>query len=319
MDNGRKISIIAIEITNYCNYSCRFCPQSIWRMYNKPLYNRNKGFISFPLFSKLILEADKIASEVNFGFFGEPMLHPYFCNLIDMLKYRNTKLKFVMNTNLSVANKHIFQTLIDINMTELRISIDAATPATYDTIRPGKYWMDIEGKINIGDRFETICHKMEYWFSLSNHVPTRHVFTVNSKNVGELKQYVEKWLPYLGDSDCILVKNVLTYGGKMQDEMIRPNPCNVWENNMLIVDWAGRVSPCNLDVNMDLEIGDVTTNSLLEISNNHNRHKLERESIKKNIDPCKSCIDANNWTDIFFFKKGDRWTDECYKILKVDN
>lgn len=307
----KPVFSVQVELTNNCNYSCAFCPQSHWRKpeFSERPYDRAKGYMDYDLFRKVIDEAGEISEEVNFSFFGEPTSHPEFLKFMDYLKTRNPELRVVMNTNLSYATREVFAKLIEIKLADLRLSIDAATPATYDRVRPGSFFLDLDGRPGKGDRFETICEKAAYWHSLPDHRPTRHVFTMCSINMNEARPFVERWLPLLGDNDIILVKSVLTYGGKMSDGMVSPNPCNVWESNLLTVDWTGNVSPCNLDTNMELVIGSVREKKLMEIFKNDKYGEFKRLSVRKDISPCSTCVDANNWSKNRIFKKGDAWRD----------
>ena len=318
--NQKPISSIQVELTNHCNYKCLFCPQSQWRLpqYSEVPYERPKGFMDFDLFCKVVDEAGQISNEINFSFFGEPMIHPEFLKFMDYLKGRKSSLRVVMNTNLSLATREIYQKLIDINLSDLRISLDAATSKIYKIVRPGMYYIDLDGIIQKGNGFETICKKAEYWFSLLNHRPTRHVFTVNSKNVAEAEMFVRRWLPLLGDNDIILTKNVLTYGGKISDRMIFRNPCNVWDIKMLTVDWTGRVTPCNLDNNMDLTIGSVLESNLLELYLSEKYKQIEYQSKSRQITPCRTCIDGNNWSRNLVFHKGDILNENCFNIYQDD-
>lgn len=312
----RPLFSIQVELTNCCNYRCRFCPQSLWReagAYDAP-FDRPKGFMAFDLFRNVIDEAAHIAREVNFSFFGEPMMHPEFLRFMDYLKSRNPRLRVVMNTNLSLATREIFSKLIEIELGDLRLSIDAATAETYEQVRPGRDCIDLDGKRGVDNRFETICRKAEYWFALPGHRPTRHVFTVNSINRFEMRCFVERWLPLLGENDIILTKNVLTYGGKVSDELIVENSCNVWDQRMLTVDWTGKVSPCNLDTNMDLAIGSIKETSLLELYRSAKYQEIRELSKAQEINPCKMCVDANNWSKNTVFRMGDRWTDRCAEM-----
>ncbi len=312
----KPVSSIQIELTNHCNYTCPQCPQSQWKnpTFSQVPFNRTKGIMDFDLFTKVVDQASQIANEINFSFFGEPMMIPEFTRYMNYLADRPTGLKIYMNTNLSFATKEIFQKLIDIRLTELRISIDAATRETYEIVRPGTYFVDLEGNSNTGDRFETICEKVEYWFGLSNHVPTKHVFTVQSRNIHELASYVNRWSPILGKDDVILTKTILTYGGKIKDDFILAHPCNVWDLDMLTIDWRGKVSPCNLDTNMDLAIGSFPEQSLVDLFYSQKKKQIQFLSEKKEIIPCKTCVDANNWTRNLVFKKGDRWKREYFEI-----
>jgi len=314
---ARTLHCVQIELTNHCTYRCTFCPQSQWRrsdLSGTP-YGRAKGFMDLDLFRRVVDQANEIAEFINFSFFGEPMMHPRFLKFMDYLKNRNPGLGVVMNTNLSLATRAIFDKLIEIDLTELRISIDAASEHTYNQVRPGRRFVDLDGAAGAGNRFETLCQKAEYWLDRADHTPTKHVFTVNSMNVADVEPFVRRWLGRLGTDDSILTKLVLTYGGKVADTMIRENPCNIWtDNNILTVDWTGCVSPCNLDVNMDLAIGSVQKSALLELHHGEKRKHIERLSKEKQRAPCKKCVDANNWSRNVVFRKGDHWNDRCLEM-----
>ena len=137
------------------------------------------------------------------------------------------------------------------------------------------------------------------------------MFTVNSDNLCQIEAYVRRWLPLLGEHDVILTKNVLTYGGKIHDDLVQAHPCNVWGLNMLLVDWTGRVSPCNLDTNMDLQIGSVRERSLLDLRRSEEYKRVEALSRARVIGPCRTCVDGNNWSRNFTFVKGDAWDPAC--------
>ncbi len=311
-EEAKPVSCVQVELTNHCNYSCANCPQSLKK--NKApgttaAYDRPTGFMDFGLYRRVIDQVNELGAEVNFSFFGEPTSHPEFLKFMDYLKGRNPEVRVVMNTNLSYATREIFAKLIEIGLGDLRLSIDAATAGTYDMVRPGRFYVGLDGAERHGGRFETICAKAEYWFSLPAHTPTRHVYTVSSKNRHETGAFVRRWLPLLGEKDIILTKSVLTYGGKMSDSEISPNPCNAWDINMLTVDWQGNVSPCNLDVNMELAIGSVKEKTLLELKDGSRYRELKRLSLEKKITPCDRCVDGNNWTKNAVYRKGDEWTE----------
>ncbi|MBN1674477.1 MAG: radical SAM protein [Kiritimatiellae bacterium] len=304
-----------VELTNHCNYRCRFCPQSRWRQQASGApYNRAKGYMDFDLYRRIIDEANQVALGVNFSFFGEPMMHPRFLDCMEYLNGRNPALRVVMNTNLSLATQEIFTKLIEIRLDNLRLSIDAATPETYETVRPGGRPVDLAGREVDGNRFEAVCRKAEWWFSLCEHTPTRHVFTVNSCNRHEVKAFVERWLPLLGENDAVLTKSVLSYGGKVFDDLVRPNPCNVWDAGGLTVDWAGNVSPCNLDTNMDLAIGNVEQSTLKTLRESPRYRELRRASNKGDIAACWACVDANDWRRNLVFRRGDCVSEDAFYI-----
>ena len=72
--------------------------------------------MEYDLYKKLIDFASKHAALINFSFFGEPMLHPEFLRFMDYLKNRPSTLSVVMNTNLTLATKEVFENLIEIKL-----------------------------------------------------------------------------------------------------------------------------------------------------------------------------------------------------------
>lgn len=307
----RRFNCIQIELTNNCNYKCPNCPRSADQM------TRKKGFVNINTVKRLLNESYGIAQYVNFSFFGEPLLHLNFIEIMDYTKNKPHNFKTVINTNMSLMTREIMDKLIDSRLSQLRISLDAISNETYDLVRPSRICLDLDGNRVSENRIDAMDEKINYWFSLKKHVPTRHVFPVSSLNVHEVLGYIQKWQPKLFVYDEILVKNILTYGGKNFDSRIVSAPCNVWDLGVLTVDWQGNVSPCNLDTNMDLVIGNIKDGSLMEIWNNPVFDELKKKSLAKTIFPCNKCIDSNNWSKNISVKKDNSFSVSKNKIVKL--
>lgn len=309
----KPIRSVQIELTNFCNYKCKFCPQAYYKdpNYNSAPFDRKKGYMSFETFKKSLEQCKKFSREINFSFFGEPTLHPEYSNFLKYLKQNKGKLNVVLNSNLSMVTKDIFDLWMDVGIRQCRFSIDAATNDTYDKVRPGGFIKNLKGKpIRDKPRLEVVKHKVKYWFNQPGHSPTRHVFVVCKRNVHEIEDYVRMWAPMLGTKDEILIKNVLTYGGVIHkdspgfDNLTFTNTCNVWNQKSLTIDWKGNVTPCNLDVNMGLTIGNIYEENLGEIFEGERWKKMRELSKRREVSPCSTCHDANNWTNNILIKKG---------------
>ncbi|NOQ22410.1 MAG: radical SAM protein [Candidatus Aegiribacteria sp.] len=316
LNKDRLFSSIQIELTNHCTNTCRYCPQSIWRSNcENGVFNREKGYMDKAFFKEVFTKAVKYTKLVNFSFFGEPMMHPDFLEIMDYVGNNKDNVRIVINTNLSLATREIFEKLIEICITELRLSIDSSTSETFEKLRPGKICFDLNGNTIEGNRFEDVTAKAEYWLGLSDHRPTRHVFAVNSQNVKEVKDFFKKWHSLLGKDDSILFKRILSYGGNMADDMVENHECNVWRYNMLTIDWQGNMSPCNLDVNMALNLGNIRNVSLGGLSKSKKYKELKRMSMSKSIQPCKSCFDANNWDSNILLRSTDVWNESLFSAI----
>lgn len=304
-----KINCVQIELTNNCNYRCARCPRT------PELMTRNQGFMKMELFDKVIKESFKISNSVNLSFFGEPSIHPYFSEVLDYFKNRPNKFKVVINTNLSLFTKDLFQKIIDAKITQIRVSVDAATPKTYDIVRPSLFCFTMNGLKVKNNYLNAIDEKLRYWHSLADHSSTRHVYAVSSLNRHEVDAYVKKWKPFLEIADEILIKSILTYGGKITDPIISSNACNIWSQQCATIDWEGNLSPCNLDTNMNLKIGNVKESSIAEVWNSPAFDEMKIKSLSKKIYPCTTCIDSNNWSKNMTIRKHNKWNYKKFKEM----
>jgi radical SAM protein with 4Fe4S-binding SPASM domain len=84
---------IFVEITNICNFDCIFCPNH--------LMSRNKGFMDFDLFKKIVFNAVSAGIETfNLWIMGEPFLHPQVFEFINFAKENSIKLSLITNGGL---------------------------------------------------------------------------------------------------------------------------------------------------------------------------------------------------------------------------
>jgi hypothetical protein len=179
----------------------------------------------------------------------------------------------------------------------VRISLDASYAALWEKLCPGGAILDLNG-VPRQDRYDTITEKIEYWLSLPEHAPTRLVYVVSSINQHDRNKFVKEWHPKLGLRDHILTKSVLSYGGVMMDRHInKKGICNIKSQPCFTIAWNGDCSPCNLDVNMELNAG-----NLLEL---RDMKKIVEGDIWKEVmfgirqkrGICANCFDANSYTE----------------------
>lgn len=290
-----KKFVIHPEFTNHCNFRCIFCPHSVYRKKSEGgnEFNREKGYMSDELFDLVLENAAKYAKSVVLGFFGEPLLHPKFEGYVKSFpasRYYNLEI----NTNWSLVTKANLDTLKRFDC--VRISLDASYSALWEKLCPGAPVLDSDG-VPCRDRFSTITEKIEYWLGLPDHAPTRIVYVVSSINEHDREDFVRKWRPKLGPKDHIVTKSVLSYGGVMQDSHMKKNICRTESQHWFIVAWNGDCSPCNLDVNIGLNVGNLFEARDMGVILEGDRWKHIMYEIGQGSGICSNCFDANNWTE----------------------
>ena len=283
------------EFTNHCNFRCRFCPHSVYRKESEGgnQFNRDKGYMSDELFNVVLENAGKYAKLVTIGFFGEPLLHPRFEDYVRSFP-TNRRYSLDINTNWSLVTKENLDILKLFDC--VRISLDAPTPALWEELCPGAPVSDLNG-VPCQNRYDTIVDKIEYWLSLPDHAPTRLVYVVSSTNKYAKKNFVEKWRPKLGLRDHILTKSVISYGGVMKDSYMKCNSCNIESQPCFTVAWNGDCTPCNLDVNIELKVGNLLAVRDMKQIVEGERWREIMSTIRQKSGICSNCFDANNWTE----------------------
>ncbi|MFT7169919.1 MAG: organic radical activating enzyme [Paracoccaceae bacterium] len=289
---------LSIELTNICNFTCPFCPQA-HKGKEQPAgspYDRRQGRMADEVFERALAEAERVAETVELGFFGEQTLHPRYAEFLRRMKTRSFGLE--LNTNISFLTDDMMDAWVEAQVDMTRLSLDAVTPEVFDRARPGQV-RDLAGKVVPQERRLAALHeKVERWLARPDHTPTRLVFVKSSWNEGEHDLFLEYWLPKLGPDDYVLMKQVLSYGGKTADKEVQGiGNCNVWDMRFLMIDWQGNLSPCNLDTNMDLKIGNIMDDSV----ETHYRGAVADRlrgltGCGGKITPCSTCTDGNNWS-----------------------
>jgi radical SAM protein with 4Fe4S-binding SPASM domain len=289
--------VLQPEFTNNCNFKCTYCPQSLYQK-DTPSgnrFDREKGNMTPELFSRFLVNAEKYAKTVLIGYFGEPLLHPQFDEMMDMIpSTRSYIVGLFTNFSLACESNNTIRCLKKCN--SVMISLDSTKSAIWEKLCPVGTVYDKDG--NPGkDRFKTLTDKIEWWLSIADHTPTQLTYVTTSINEAEREEFVKIWKPRLKNLDSILTKTILSYGGVMYDKRMFQNDCNVIAGDRFTVAWNGDCTPCNLDVNVGLKVGNMNeTPDMMDIINTQ-KWRDTINTIKNKQGICANCFDANNWKE----------------------
>ena len=147
---GKNPAPILVEIdpSNACNHGCYFCISSYIHLpESKHLETYNKSIMKREILMKTCESFVNMGVRaVNWTGGGEPTVNPHLKEAIEYLG--KNSIKMGMFTNGTLFDKfNLFDTLVD-NMTWVRISIDAGTPETYNTVRRTKENQDWDKMIS---------------------------------------------------------------------------------------------------------------------------------------------------------------------------
>lgn len=114
-----------LETTNRCNLLCTTCPRTFEQL-------EPPADMSWHLFTRIVDQFPRIARVVLHGV-GEPMMVKSLPRMVRYLKERGSYVLF--NTNGTLLTERKGRELIAAGLDELRVSLDAAEPRTFLTVR----------------------------------------------------------------------------------------------------------------------------------------------------------------------------------------
>jgi MoaA/NifB/PqqE/SkfB family radical SAM enzyme len=121
---------VQIEPVGQCNLRCRMCPVQ----FRADGRSGPPAFMAFDHFRTLLDQFEGL-SELHLQGLGEPLLHPRFFDMARLASRRGIKVS--TNTNMTVMTEEQAQQCVEAGIETVHVSIDAPTPALYQSIRLG--------------------------------------------------------------------------------------------------------------------------------------------------------------------------------------
>ena len=121
---------VHIELTNVCDFNCRFCPKS--------QMTRSYGYMETDLAKRLISEINqnKICEKITFHVMGEPTLHPDFFDILEYADQQNVNVG--LTTNGGGLGGPIGERLLDASLYQLDVSIQTPDEKSFALRRAGR-------------------------------------------------------------------------------------------------------------------------------------------------------------------------------------
>ena len=276
-----------VEPTSFCNLRCPMCPQSIGA-------NQNNGFMDMELFAKIINEARHFVGEINLFFRGEPLMHKQIFEMVEMCEQAGIAAH--VNTNATILRDSSAERLLTSAPSKVTISFDSGEPEMYEQMRKGAkfdktlerilYFLEEKKRRGLKKPYVTM-QVIQLWND-SFPVGARPVIPEHFKaRFAGLP--VDEWDTFWAHG----------WAGTMEESTFfkpRPHgsvyfPCNwIWKS--MAVYWNGKVPACCADFAEDQMMGDLRTQSILEVWNNEEFQAIRRAHVSgdlSNFKLCKGC------------------------------
>ncbi len=173
---------IDFELNYSCNLKCITCPHGIPGA-PEPSYARDK--MDFSLFKTIIDEGvQKDLKAIRLSQLNEPLLRKDLPDFIDYAKTAGV-IDIMINTNAMLLDRETVHRLMEAGLTQLKVSIDAATPETYN-------------KIRIGGDYDRVIRNVKEFIKirqqLKSRLPILRVsFVKTADNVHETQKFLDTW------------------------------------------------------------------------------------------------------------------------------
>ncbi len=277
---------VALELTNVCNLNCVMCFRTRMR--------RPKGLMSVAEARRWI---DQIGSFPKSLFlpqgFGESFVHPDF---LDILGYARSVIpnRIILITNGTLLSKDVSREIIKRRLADgIVISVETGRKEEYEKIR-------MRGDFDQLDR--NINDLIEQRRALNETAPTlllRGVALQDEQSV--VAQLKSKWGPLLSDRDSIGVNctvawtqsSVETAAVRKQSSKRRLACRRLWHS--LTIGLNGDVTPCCLDYDFHLSVGNIYNDGLTGIWRGPKLVEYRDAHLRGDLNEIPLCKTCNDW------------------------
>ena len=224
-----QLAKVYIEPTSLCNIVCRTCMRNTW---DEPMGRMNEA-----TFDRIVegLRALDTPPTVMFAGIGEPTSHPRIVEMVRRVKELGCTME--ITTNGTLLDESRSRQLIDAGLDVLWVSIDGATPESYEDVRLGALLPEVIE--NLG-RFRMMRHGF--------YQPKPEIgiaFVAMKRNIADLPKVIA-----LGRSlgaTRFSVSNVLPYTPDMREETLFDRTLK--DITYFSSSWFPRLSLPKMDIN----------------------------------------------------------------------
>lgn len=290
--------MVILDITNTCNLACVHCPQ--------PLLQRRPDFVRKHLewdhFTKVADEIGAIGQPLllRFAGDGEPTVHP---RLFDMIAYakRNTPATVNLTTNGILMTAPRIDSLLEVGVDLIDISIDAFRPETYQAIRRGG---------NFARLMENIDLLLTKRAAVAPATKVMVSLVQQAENEGETEDFRAHWQSRV---DYVMIRQLHSAVGaissaKVEESSVRNDanhqtrhPCpHLWKR--LTVDFTGAIKFCAHEWlgNQDVILGHMDAMGLEQAWTSDTMRRVRDMQVTDQYPDgfiCKTCTDwaSSRW------------------------
>lgn len=297
----KKPFTLLIEPSNFCNFECVQCFQSIK---SESYLTKHRGLMSMELYNEIIeqfknWDGDKL-KVIKLGMYGEPFTSSNFCEMLRIAKEADIAERIETTTNVSLITKETCEKLVEYGIDYLRVSIYSPNQVKHDYIT--------NSKVDIRHIYNTLKYIKELKKERGVDKPfvsAKMLDTYSSENEEFLNKYkavadevyIDKphnWVAHkeknfinslYSDEKRVELENDLA--NTMSNRIACPMPFTT-----LAIRNNGDVSPCCVDWTGETNLGNISKRNIKDIWNGEEMYqfrKMQLENRRCENVSCRNC------------------------------
>lgn len=243
-----------VEPTNGCTFNCLFCAR---QQMKRPI-----GYMDLDLYKEICKQAKEYGAHgIRLLRWGEPLLHKQIDEFVKIAKEHS--LCTHITTNGMLLDDKMIIRLIESGIDTIIISLQGTNKDEYNKVRNT-------------DKYDVVSNNIKRLVEIRDELkvdnPYVHISTtITDETVAQVKDWERYWSSIVDSTGWGYTWfKRLKDKTKVQDLIDRSKklPHNfkcIEVMNKLSIDWDGTVSPCCLDYDQQLTIGNIKDNNLMEL------------------------------------------------------
>lgn len=298
----KKPFTLLIEPSNYCNFRCVSCFQSLKE---ENYLSEHRGLMKMDIFCKIIeqfmsWEGDKL-KVLKLSLYGEPLTHPQFGEMLRIARESNIAERIETTTNASLLTEELCKQLIEYEIDYIRVSIYGGNQKRYEEITGtsraniDSIWNNLKRihdlKKELGKERPFVSAKMLDTYSDENEEFLNKFHPVSDE------VYIDKPHNWVATEEKSFIKSLYK---EEQQEALQADLKNTFSDRIacpmpfttLAVRNNGDVSPCCVDWIGGTNIGNICEENIRDIWNGEKMYQFRRmqlENRRSENSSCRNC------------------------------
>ncbi len=298
----QKPFTLLIEPSNYCNFRCVSCFQSLR---GENYISRNRASMSMDIYDKIISQlqgwgGDKL-KVLKLSLYGEPFTNPHFSEMLRKAREADIAERIETTTNASLLTEQLCRDLVGYGIDYIRVSIYGGSQRRYEEVT-GCPNADMEA---IRNSLKRILEYKRAAGSERPFVSAKMLDTYGPENEEFLEKfteaadevYIDKPHNWIATEEKSFIGSLYT---QEQQEKLREDSSRFMSGRIactmpfttLAVRSNGDVSPCCIDWSGGTNLGNIHEETLQEIWNGDKMYefrKMQLENRKQENESCRNC------------------------------